>query len=256
MKKEIFAVGLDMSADKNKQGVAVGMISADGGIEVLDAGKGWKLAGILNEYSPALLAIDSPLGWPVSMREALCGHRAGDKIDIPRDSAFRRETDEFIGCKLSGINPLEVGADKIAKTAHAACELIGKGGELNDGRGIPVLLSPGVPERLSAIEVYPAATWFAHGWGKPTRYKGGKNKAEERKKREEMVRKLRDKGSIALSPDAKSSAESDDDILDACICLLAARDFLDGECYTPKEANAEEAAKIEGWIWVKRGDCS
>ena len=256
MKAKTHIVGLDMATGSNKQGVAVGMINAKGMVEVLRVGKGGELAKFLNKYSPALLAIDSPLGWPVSMREALCGHRAGEKITTLRNSVFRRKTDEFIGSKLSGINPLEVGADKIAKTAHAACELIGKGGELNDGRGIPVLLSPGVPERLSAIEVYPAATWFAHGWGKPTRYKGGKNKAEERKKREEMVRKLRDKGSIALSPDAKSSAESDDDILDACICLLAARDFLDGECYTPKDANAEEAAKIEGWIWVKRGDCS
>jgi hypothetical protein len=37
------------------------------------------------------------------------------------------------------------------------------------------------------------------------------------------------------------------DVLDATVCLLAAKDFLDGRVILPKNLNK---AKREGWIWV------
>jgi len=39
------------------------------------------------------------------------------------------------------------------------------------------------------------------------------------------------------------------DMLDAAICLLAAKNYLMGDIYYP--ANME-LAKKEGWIWVKK----
>ena len=244
-------VGLDMSTENNKQGVAVGKVDVSAGkIEVLAVGNGGKLEGFLDVYKPTLLAIDSPLGWPVCMRKALCNHRVGEKIDASRDRVFYRETDKFIKDKLCGINPFKVGADKIAQTAHAACELIGKGGTLNNGRGIPVLLSPRIPKGLSAIEVYPAATMFAHEWGKVEGYKGREASASE--KRQCIVDKLSSEENFVFQNGTRSRAENNADILDACVCLLAARDFLRGECCEPKEAKAKDAVKVEGWIWVRR----
>ena len=128
-------------------------------------GDGWILDQILNDYNPTLLAIDSPLGWPVAMHLALCGHRAGEKITASPDKVFQRATDEFIKDKF-GKKPLEVGANLIARTAHAACELLGE-------RKIPVRLKPGILKRLSAIEVYPAATLLAHNWSREDLLKSG-----------------------------------------------------------------------------------
>ena len=72
---------------------------------------------------PALLAIDTPLGWPVRLGCALTNHRAGEPIAADADRLFRRDTDRFIKLKL-GKTPLDVGADQIARTAHTALCLL------------------------------------------------------------------------------------------------------------------------------------
>ena len=222
--KSHIVVGLDMATKKEKQGVAVGNIS-DGRIKVVSVGDGWILDRILNDYNPTLLAIDSPLGWPAAMHLALCGHRAGEKITASPDKVFQRATDEFIKDKF-GKRPLQVGANLIARTAHAACELLGE-------RKIPVRLKPGILKCLSAIEVYPAATLLAHNWS-----------------REDLLKS----GNFVFQREGdQKRAEGNDDIFDACVCLLAARDFLLDKCYKPQKGDAEKA-KIEGWIWVKQRD--
>lgn len=242
MSKIHIVVGLDMATVPNEQGVALGRI-VDGHIEICKAGVGRILPGALESAPVCLLAIDSPLGWPASMREALCGHRAGGEILGSLGDVFRRATDSFVKREYGEITPLEVGADKIAKTAHAACSLLAK-------RGIPVVLDSRKREGLSAIEVYPAATLCAHGWSREFRegYKKGKGAREKRGKMVDELKKM----SIVFQNGTDEQARDNDDILDACICLLSARDFLDGDCYQPREADAVEAAKIEGWIWVKR----
>jgi hypothetical protein len=41
------------------------------------------------------------------------------------------------------------------------------------------------------------------------------------------------------------------DVLDACVCVLAARDFLANEAAEPGNP---DLAKREGWIWCRRRD--
>ncbi len=54
---------------------------------------------------------------------------------------------------------------------------------------------------------------------------------------------------IELPKDLSSMRQSAD-ALDAVVCLLAVKDFLDGAAVGPKDL---ELAKKEGWIWVRRG---
>ena len=222
-------VGLDMSTDKKKQGVALGRI-VGGRLEIERVGNGRILREVMHDKKSALVAIDSPLGWPVLMRTALCGHQVGEKIAKSRAFIFQRNTDLFVGKRLPGITPFWVGADKIGCTAHAACELL-------SGRGIRVLLEMKIPKGLSAIEVYPSATLCAHGW------KG--------KERGEVVEKLATEENVVFLGETKQCVKTQHHF-DACICLLAARDFWEKKCYTPKEANATDVAKVEGWIWVRK----
>ena len=71
----------------------------------------------------ALVAIDAPLGWPKPLGESLVAHRAGATIGVPANRMFRRSTDLFVKDEL-GKTPLDVGADRIARTAHAALILL------------------------------------------------------------------------------------------------------------------------------------
>jgi hypothetical protein len=41
---------------------------------------------------------------------------------------------------------------------------------------------------------------------------------------------------------------TNDDAFDAVVCLLAGKDFLQGEVYPPADP---DQARQEGWIWVK-----
>ena len=238
-------VGLDMSANKKDQGVAVGEIWPGGRIELVKVGNGWIFAQILNDYKPTLLAIDAPLGWPVAMRAALCGHHVGENITIPPDKVFHRATDKFIKDKI-GKKPFEVGAAWIARTAYAACKLLGK-------QEIPVLLKPGIPKCLSAIEVYPAATLLAYGWEREMLAQKMSTKEKERVRRQEKIDFLKEQ-SVVFHDMVEQKVLDNNHFCDACVCLLAARDFLRGECYEPQGGILETDVEIEGWIWVKERD--
>src|SRR5437899_710638 len=72
--------------------------------------------------TPALLAIDAPLGWPAPLAIALAKHRAGETIDVEPHAMFRRATDRAISDEV-GKTPLDVGADRIARTAHRALKI-------------------------------------------------------------------------------------------------------------------------------------
>ena len=183
-------VGLDMSTEEENQGVAVGKIRPGRRrIELVKIGNGRILNQTLDDYkqSPTLLAIDSPLGWPLSMRAALRGHLVGREIPEARETVFYRKTDEFVKDKFVRLVPLRVGADKLGATAHAACELLGE-------RNISVLLESGIPKRLSAIEVYPAATLRAYGWEGITFAQGTPKKQKEQIRRQEKFDFLKGQG--------------------------------------------------------------
>ena len=184
--------------------------------------------------------MDAPLGWPTLLSRSLVKHRAGEKIATAPNDMFRRETDRFIKEKL-GKTPLDVGADRIARTAHAALRLLG------DLRGhlrtpIPLAWAPAPIFGVTAIEVYPAATLRAHDL-KSNGYKAAAQIAQ----RQELFRQLR----LRLNFATKTSIlECDANALDAVVCLLAAKDFLEGRTMPPSNPRL---AKREGWIWASAG---
>ena len=69
---------------------------------------------------------------------------------------FRRETDWFIK-KALGQQPLDVGTDRIARTAYAASKILGEL-QLSIKKEIELVWDPDKLNRFSVIEVYPAAT--------------------------------------------------------------------------------------------------
>ena len=145
--------------------------------------------------------------------------------------------DRFIHAQV-GKNPLDVGADRIARTAHAALTLLG---ELRRRLhcDIPLAWSPGQCNSISAIEVYPAATLLAHTID-ARNYKKPGNRAE----RNVIVNSLRSHVDLEDTSTIRESA----DALDAVVCLLAGGDFLRGQVMPPTDY---ALAKKEGWIWVR-----
>lgn len=92
--------------------------------------------------------MDAPLGWPRPLGPALSDHRAGEPIDPPADTLFHRETDGVVH-RTVGKRPMEVGADRIARTARSAVELIG---ELrNAGRARGMDQHPPAPRSMASL---------------------------------------------------------------------------------------------------------
>jgi hypothetical protein len=193
---------------------------------------GW----IRDSPGPVLLALDAPLGWPSPLRRGLAGHRAGARLPGEKNDLFRRTTDQHVASTL-GKYPLEVGADRIARTAHWALAFLE---ELRERTGDPISMDWGTPpgSRISAIEVYPAATLLA--WGASLRgYKaasgGGARQALLPWLEEAMDRSVGDAELVASA-----------DVLDAALCVATGILFLAGACLPPGD---EALAREEGWIW-------
>ncbi|MEZ5417277.1 MAG: DUF429 domain-containing protein [Vicinamibacterales bacterium] len=189
---------------------------------------------------PVLFAIDAPLGWPQPLGTALVGHRAGQRVDVAPNELFRRTTDRFVQQHL-GKTPLDVGADRIARTAHAALRLLGDLAERLPGP-IPLAWSSEGLTAMSAIEVYPAATLLVRGWPST----GYKTPADAKRRRAivDCLPSVLDLGAHA------GALEANPDVLDAALCVVAAVDVLDDVCPCP--ANRPEAER-EGWIWTRCG---
>jgi predicted RNase H-like nuclease len=185
-----------------------------------------------------LIALDAPLGWPMELGKALNMHEAGKPINIEPNQLFRRETDRFIK-KMIGKQPLDVGADRIARTADAALRLLE---QIRKRTGDPISLAwePTQLKGIKAIEVYPAATLLAHN----IRIQGYKQKDNDQA-RSTIIAKLREFIEIPIET---SLIEQNDDALDAVVSVLAGLDFLNGNFYHPKDL---DMAKKEGWIWVR-----
>lgn len=155
------------------------------------------------------------------------------------DDMFRRATDRFIQKEFRK-TPLDVGADRIARTARAALKLLG---ELRKGTGLPIPLvwSPMALPDISVIEVYPAATLLSHGY-----LSSGYKKPNDIGKRGKIIQKLQ----LVLDlPKDVSLMETNADTLDAVVCVLAGKDFLDDAALPPCDL---PRAQREGWIWVKK----
>jgi predicted RNase H-like nuclease len=240
-------IGIDCATDSKKVGLARGFLS-DGELiidkltkpaarqSVCDVVADW-----IDPKIPTLLALDAPLGWPASLGQQLKDHSAGKLIPLDPNLLFRRETDRFVKRVVDQL-PLDVGADRIARTALAALKYLNQISEAI-GQVIPLAWSAALDSGLSAIEVYPAATLKQFGF----RSKGYK-KSVHRAERKEIF--------DALCGHAKFETETsvvidDDDVLDAAVCVLAGYHFLMNQCMEPEHI---ELARKEGWIWVTTGD--
>jgi predicted RNase H-like nuclease len=208
-------IGVDCATQDKNIGVACAQLTVSR-LEVLDVYVGDRAGSVL-EYlvkscvheGPTLLALDAPLGWPAALGPALVGHAAGGHIPIEANTLFRRRTDACIKEKLDR-QSLDVGADRIARTAHSALGIL----HALEGRlstRIPLAWNPQI-NRIAAIEVYPAATLAAYGI--PAR---GYKEPDAKYARKEILDSLQKLLTIQCSID---SMLGDADALDAAVCVF------------------------------------
>ena len=237
-------IGIDCATQDPK----IGMCLAEAGtrrLRILQVATGKGSVPPINQIvewigkkGTTLLALDAPLGWPLPLSNILSRHEAGQLIHLKPDLLFRRRTDLIVE-EILGKRPLEVGADRIARTAHAALGLLSKITEIK-GRQIPLVWNHNQLPPLCAIEVYPSATLRARSV-KSEGYKG-KDRCNVRSS---ILQQIQNELNITTD---KSVIVSDDNMFDAVICALAAFDFLNGECLIPVDM---ELARKEGWIWFR-----
>lgn len=165
-------------------------------------------------------------------------HQAGDYLAPEANLLFRRYTDQVIKWTLDK-QPLDVGSNFIARTAHYALALIEKISQ-QTSENIPLAWSADFSTKVAAVETYPAATLLAlqipHA-----RYKQDKS---ARKKLLEDLQTI-----MTFSCDTSMMIEKDD-VFDAVLCVLTGKDFMQGLCLGPDEEELPLAHK-EGWIWVR-----
>jgi predicted RNase H-like nuclease len=238
--------GIDCAVDERGVGIAIGDYS-DGSCSLLplpNQAKTRSTAELVCDWidrSPqTLLALDAPLGWPIALGKALVDHVAGAGIDIPPDLLFRRATDRFVKSHF-GKQPLDVGADRIARTARAALKLLERI-RSQTALEIPLVWEPHYMEKVAVIEVYPAGTLISRGL-----LESGYKKKEQIELRKQIISGL--EHHIKLGIDLES-AEANADVLDAIVCVLSGADFLTGRAISPSDL---DEARKEGWIWVSGG---
>lgn len=238
-------IGLDAASSLSKFGYAIGRYDA-GCLRIESAGLiesraeanaiDAHIAPALREADKALIAIDAPLGWPATLAAELKIHRAGEAFSTEKDALFQRQTDLFTHKRL-GKKPLEVGADRIARAAHRALDVL-QHLRRASGKSIPLAWSAQF-SGVAAIEVYPAGTLIARDLPHSS-YK----KDEQADVRHAIANAL--SGDL---PDLKRYADGNADVFDACLCLIAAKDFVDGVSVPSEDL---DASYVEGWIWVRR----
>lgn len=232
-------VGIDCATQPKNIGLARGRW-ADGRVSVDEARVARSHDDVVDTVvawlaeAPAVLALDAPLGWPAEM-ERLADHRAGAPIPVEANALFRRETDRFVQRRL-GKTPLDVGADRIARTALAALAVLDA---VRDHVPVAMGWTPGAVAGRHAIEVYPAATLKSRGIDAR-----GYKRPEATAKRAEILDAL----DVALAPDARAAALATDHALDAVLCCLAAADYATGAVWAPED---DALARREGWMWVR-----
>ena len=237
-------VGVDCATDPKKMGFAHARF--DGAkCQVIEAMQGTSydanillVSGWLSAEPSALVCLDAPLGWPEALGDELAQHSAGQRLGSEANTLFRRETDRAVKRRLNK-QPLDVGADRIARTAHSALLFLDRLRQVS-GHHLPLDWIGDEPMHPTAIEVYPAATLVAHGI-RSTGYK----KKENIGPREEILAELEKNMQL---PEDDVVMKGNADALDSAVCVLAGLDFLLGRSPGPTNRTVAER---EGWIWVK-----
>jgi len=243
MKDSCTIIGVDCATDPKNVGLACG-IWQNGKLRITDVTNGQlhspediasKWASNSERY---LLALDAPLGWPQGYGDTLASHKAGMPLQNEANQFFRRETDRFVRRTIGKI-PLDVGADRIARTALSALQFLGLLSEKKDVT-IPLAWN-GDFTGIAAIEVYPAGTLKA-SLVKSSAYK----RPDQTEARKQILTWLANEAEL---PEDLSLPLEDADALDAMICALAGADFLAGKTHPPSDL---ARAQKEGWIWVRK----
>jgi predicted nuclease with RNAse H fold len=237
-------VGIDAASQLSGCGYAIGHLRS-GQIAVEETGflatkaqpdaLCGRLAPRLREERQGLVAIDAPLGWPAEMAAALAPHMAGNPIEVEKELLFSRETDRILKRDV-GKKPLEIGADKIARASHTALDVLARLRSIS-GHAIPLAWDPEF-EGVAAIEVYPGGTLKARGLAD-----SGYKQPQQAPVRMAIADPLRPE-----IPKRTDLIDAPADVFDACLCLLAAKDFLEGATLRPTKP---DLAQREGWIWVR-----
>lgn len=231
-------VGVDYSKDIKKRGLSIASIKENKLVfEYIGLYSESIINNVFRESGVKLMAIDAPLGWPISLSENLINHKAGNFIAEDSNRMFRRETDRIVK-EVTDKQSLDVGADKIARTAHGALETIQeirKKFEID----LPITWNYECIDESSVIEVYPAVTLKQGG----IRFEGYKKKVNIDERREIADRLL---NVCNFSNEQRELAINDDNILDSIVCVLAGFDFINGKCLEPLNI---DLAQKEGWIW-------
>ena len=127
---DMYLVGVDCSTKPKNVGIALAEIGDVVRVWEVHAGIGdpWDRVAnwlLTHREETIPIALDAPLGWPVALGQALQDHSAGKPEDRCPDDMFRRSTDRHIK-EMVGKQPLDVGADRIARTAHSALKYLRK----------------------------------------------------------------------------------------------------------------------------------
>ena len=240
--KEVRIIGIDCAVDPANTGLCRGDFSR--GVLRITAGRSgadrepYLIAADWMDEETGLIGMDAPLGWPSSLGRVLAGHQAGDPIDTRAHALFRRYTDDATA-ERTGKRPMDVGADRIARTAHAALKMLGRLREVS-GQPVPLGWTPGAVTEYSVLETYPAA-WLTVA-GLPNR---GYKRTDQRLVREKIL--------ASLPPWVEFECEGevfleDADVLDALLCTLICTAYLTGEVVPPPPEKVDLTAR-EGWIW-------
>jgi predicted RNase H-like nuclease len=242
-------IGIDCATRDKRVGLALGAFD-DGAAQIEQVLVGSMLDSVIDTVADwttrapsTLIAPDAPLGWPADLGRALHAHEAGAPVYQEPNLLFRRETDRVVKASI-GKQPLDVGADRMARTAHAALRFLE---ELRQqtGEAIPLAWVPTIGPGVHAIEVYPGATFAAYGVDTV-----GYKKKDGHAARRRLVAFLRENLRVLGDPNLMAA---NDDALDAAVCVLAGVDFLRGRAAASTNL---DAAKKEGWIWVRKPDRS
>lgn len=227
-------VGVDCATDSRKTGVCRASFS-DGRLHVDEAftcSRERTAVLVVGEWlrhaERAVIALDAPLGWPEALGRELHQHAAGEPLAASANDMFNRVTDKSITVRFRK-RPLEVGANLIARTAHAALALMES---LRQVRPIALGWGRDDAAEVVAIEVYPAATRLGH----------------------RIVCEGTGLSNLPAWADVTACADgiTSEHARDAVLCAVAAADYCAGRALGPGLEDLV-VAKREGWIWAPPG---
>lgn len=205
----------------------------------------------LQSATATLLCVDSPLGWPYRMAPILSGHVAGTGMRAMADELFRRFTDLDVRRRV-GKTPLDVGADRIARTALATLDAIDavRG---SVARTIDLVIDIQDPRKdpstVLLLESYPAG-WFASEDIGTRGYRPPAGRSQREDLLRQVEHRLQATGLPMKYAVERSSLVQRADDLDALVCTLSGIDYLLGRC-PAAGSDVREIAHTEGWIWCK-----